>query len=143
MKTLSWVLFSLCGWLTLSALVETIEGYAFLDTFRLRVILAVTYLALCTVGVAKIISIGRSKHLPLRVFVVGIACFVAVAAVRSLVPSAQASILIALTLSSVPFLILGLRDCFGRRSSSIRNAASPTARLEFVQEGSFAVDRAA
>ncbi len=32
MKTLYGVLFSLCGWLTLSALVQTIEGYALFDT---------------------------------------------------------------------------------------------------------------
>ena len=32
MKTLHWVLLALSGWLTLAALVETIEGYAFLDS---------------------------------------------------------------------------------------------------------------
>ena len=114
------------------------------DTFRLRVILAVTCFGICTVAVAKIISIGRRKQLPLWVFVAGIVCFVAVAVGRFLVPSAQASILIALTLSCVPLLTVGLRGCFGRRSSSMRIATSPSARLECVQEGSFAAaDRAA
>ena len=79
MKTLGWVLSALGGWLTLAALVETIEGYAFFDTFRVRVVLTVTYLVICTVGVAKIVSIGRRKQLPSRFFLVGIACFVVAA----------------------------------------------------------------
>ena len=161
MKTLHWVLLALSGWLTLAALVETIEGYAFLDTFRLRVILAVSFVAICTVGAAKIISIGRQKQLPVRFYLVGIACFFATVGARSLAPSAQASVLIALTLSSVPYLILGLRASFRRPSSAGRvtgldvlnrsvtrprsawKVTSTATRLEYVPDSSFVVDRAA
>lgn len=124
MKTLYWALLGFSGWLTVSALVQTIEDYALFDTFRLHVILAVTYLAICTIGAVKIISIGKRNKLSPRLVFVGLLCFGAAAAARSAAPSARTSIIIALTLCVAPYLILLLRGCIYRCSRWVATSAA-------------------
>ena len=116
MKTLYWALFGFSGLLTLSALAHTIEDQALFDTFRLHVFLSVTYLAICTLGAVKVISIGKRNQLPPRLVFAGLLCFGAAAAARSAAPSARTDIIIALTLCFAPYLILLLRGRIYRYS---------------------------
>lgn len=147
MKTLYWALFGFSGWLTLSVLVHTIEYYALFDTFRLHVILAVTYLAICTIGAVKIISIGKRNKLPPRLVLIGLLCFGAAAAVCSAAPSARASVIIVLTLCVAPYLILLLRGCIHRCSRWVATSATGTidseGRLELSSAGNGSASRLA
>ena len=124
MKTLYWTLLGFSGWLTVSALVQTIDGYALFDTFRLHVVLAVTYLAICIIGAVKIVSIGKRNKLAPRLLFIGLLCVAAAAAARSAAPSARTDIIIALTLCFAPYLILLLRGRIYRCSRWVATSAT-------------------